>query len=103
MSHEMNLLKQAQEMNRLLREVHRELGERVVEGSAGNGAVRCSVTGQLEVRSVRIDPKVVDPEEVKTLEDLVTVAVRSAVHAAVELKKSKIDEVTGGILPDLGL
>lgn len=103
MSHEMNLLKQAQEMNRLLREVHRELGERVVEGSAGGGAVRCSVTGQLEVRSVRIDPKVVDPEEVATLEDLVTAAVRSAVHAAVELKKSKIDEVTGGILPDLGL
>ena len=103
MSHEMNLLKQAQEMNRLLREVHRELGERVVEGSAGGGAVRCTVTGQLEVRAVRIDPKVVDPEEVATLEDLVTIAVRSAVKAAVELKKAKIDEVTGGILPDLGI
>lgn len=102
MSHEMNLLKQAQEMTRLLREVNKELGERVVEGSAGGGAVRCSVTGQLEIRAIRIDPKVVDPEEVSVLEDLVTAAVRNAVKAALDLKKSKVDEVTGGILPDIG-
>ncbi|MFO1051365.1 MAG: YbaB/EbfC family nucleoid-associated protein [Planctomycetota bacterium] len=98
----MNLLKQAQEMTRLLREVNKELGERVVEGSAGGGAVRCSVTGQLEIRAIRIDPKVVDPEEVSVLEDLVTAAVRNAVKAALDLKKSKVDEVTGGILPDIG-
>ena len=102
MSHEMNLLKQAQEMTRLLREVNRELGERVVEGSSGGGAVRCSVSGQLEIRSIRIDPKVVDPNDVAMLEDLVTAAVRSALKTATELKKSKVDEVTGGILPDIG-
>ncbi|MGE0142931.1 MAG: YbaB/EbfC family nucleoid-associated protein [Planctomycetota bacterium] len=99
----MNLLKQAQEMSRLVREVQRELAERVLEGSSGGGAVRCTITGQLEVRSIRIDPKVVDPEEVAMLEDLVTAAVRNAVKAALDLRKAKTDEVTGGILPDLGL
>lgn len=103
MSHEMNLLKQAQEMTRLLRDVNKELAERVVEGTAGGGAVRCSVTGALEIRSIRIDPQVVDPAAVAKLEELVTAAVRSALQVATELKKSKIDEVTGGILPDLGI
>ncbi|MGE3877573.1 MAG: YbaB/EbfC family nucleoid-associated protein [Planctomycetota bacterium] len=103
MTHDMNLLKQAQEMSRLVREVQRELAERVLEGSSGGGAVRCTITGQLEVRSIRIDPKVVDPEEVAMLEDLVTAAVRNAVKAALDLRKAKTDEVTGGILPDLGL
>ena len=88
MSHEMNLLKQAQEMNRLLREVHRELGERVVEGSAGGGADRCTVTGQLEVRAVRIDPQVVDPEDVASPEVLITIAGRSAVNAACGIKEA---------------
>jgi DNA-binding protein YbaB len=86
----------------MLRELHRDLGDRQVEGSAGGGAVRCVVNGHLEIESIRIDPAAVDPAQVPLLEDLVTAAVRQAVRAALDLKKAETEKVTGGILPDLG-
>ena len=80
----------------------RQLGDRLVEGSAGGGAVRCVLTGHLDVQSIRIDPSAVDPANVRGLEELVTAAVRQALQAALELKKTETERVTGGILPDLG-
>lgn len=102
MSQEFPLLKQAQELQRMLRQLHRELGDRLVEGTAGGGAVRCVVNGHLEVQSIRIDPAAVQSNDVAGLEDLVTAAVRQAIGAALELKKTETEKVTGGILPDLG-
>lgn len=102
MSQEFPLLKQAQELQRMLRELHRELGERMVEGTAGGGVVRCVVNGHLEVQSIRIDPAAIDQKDAAGLEDLVTAAVRQAIQTALELKKAETEKVTGGILPDVG-
>jgi nucleoid-associated protein EbfC len=98
-----SLLKQAQEMQRRMQEATRSLGERILEGSAGGGAVKAFANGNQELQAVKISKEAVDPDDVETLEDLVTVAVRQAMTAAKELKDREMAKVTGGVnLPGLG-
>lgn len=98
-----SLLKQAQDMQRRMQDTVRSLSERILEGSSGGGAVKAYVNGNQELQSVKIDPAAVDPEEVETLEDLVTTAVRQALAAAKELRDTETGKVTGGMnLPGLG-
>jgi DNA-binding YbaB/EbfC family protein len=66
-----SLLKQAQMMQKKMQDTERELGERVVEGTAGGGAVTVFLNGLQEVQAVKIDKAAVDPDDVETLEDLV--------------------------------
>jgi len=97
-----NLLKQAQKMQKELSRIQGELSERVVEGSSGGGMVKAHVNGSQELLSIKIDPKVVDPEDVEMLEDLVTAAVKQALKAAKELSEKEMAKMTGGInLPGL--
>tara|TARA_R110002072_G_scaffold299403_2_gene474859 strand:- start:28221 stop:28526 length:306 start_codon:yes stop_codon:yes gene_type:complete len=98
-----SLLKQAQDMQRRMQETTRALSERVLEGSSGGGAVKAYVNGNQELQSVKIDKAAVDPDDVETLEDLVTTAVRQALVAAKELRDAETSKVTGGMnLPGLG-
>src|SRR5688572_8158089 len=98
-----SLLKQAQDMQRRMQETMRSLGERVLEGTAGGGAVKAFVNGNQEIQAVKIQPAAVDPDDVETLEDLVTGAVRQALTAAKELREREMAKITGGMnLPGLG-
>jgi hypothetical protein len=98
-----SLLKQAQGMQKRLQAVEKELGERVVEGSAGGGVVKVYVNGLQELQAVKIGADAVDPEDVETLEDLVTAAVRQALQAAKDLRQKEMAKVTGGMnLPGMG-
>lgn len=98
-----SLLKQAQQMQKRMQEAERDLGERILEGSAGGGVVKAFVNGLQEIQAVKIDPEAVDPEDVETLEDLVTAAVRQAMSAAKELREKEMAKVTGGLdLPGMG-
>ena len=98
-----SLLKQAQDMQRRIQETMRSLGERVLEGTAGGGAVKAFVNGNQEIQAVKIHRDAVDPNDVETLEDLVTGAVRQALTAAKELREREMAKVTGGMnLPGLG-
>lgn len=98
-----SLLKQAQDMQRRMQDTTRALGERVVEGKAGGGAVKVFVNGNLEVQAVKIEKAAVDPDDVDGLEDLVTAAVRAAFAQAKELRDREMSKVTGGMnLPGLG-
>ena len=75
-----SLLKQAQEMQRRMQDAQRSLGERILEGSAGGGAVKAYVNGNQELQAVKIDKAAVDPNDVEALEDLVTGAVKQALQ-----------------------
>lgn len=98
-----SLLKQAQDMQRRAQEMQRALAERVLEGSAGGGVVKARVNGNQELQSVHIDPAAVDPDDVETLEDLVTGAVKQALAAARKLREEETAKITGGMnLPGLG-
>ena len=98
-----SLLKQAQDMQRRMQETTRLLSERILEGSSGGGVVKAYVNGNQELQSIKIDKAAVDPEDVDTLEDLVTTAVRQALAAAKDVRDKETAKVTGGMnLPGLG-
>lgn len=94
------ILQQAQKMQQQLQQAQAELATAEVTGQAGNGLVEITVTAGLEPRSVRIDPKVVDPEDVETLQDLVAGALGDAVGKAQELQQQKMGPLAGGM--DMG-
>ena len=96
------LMKQAQQMQQQLMAAQEELASTQVEGTAGGGLVRATMTGGGELVALAIDPKAVDPDDVETLQDLVVAAVRDGARAASELAQEKMGPVSGG-LGGLGL
>jgi DNA-binding YbaB/EbfC family protein len=96
------LMKQAQKMQQQMAAAQAELAEAEVTGTAGGGLVTVTVSGAGEVKSVKIDPKAVDPDDVETLEDLVVAAIRNAMESARTLTEEKMGSVAGG-LAGLGL
>ncbi len=100
------LMKQAQKMQQQLMAAQEELASTEVEGSAGGGMVKATVTGAGDLVSLAIDPSVVDPEDVETLTDLVVAAIRDASRTAQELTQEKMGPLAGGLggmgMPGLG-
>jgi DNA-binding YbaB/EbfC family protein len=95
------LLAQAQAMQEQLMSAQAELAEAEVTGQAGNGLVTVTQTATGEVRGVRIDPKVVDPDDVETLQDLIVGALADAADAAAALQAEKMGPLAGG-MGDMG-
>lgn len=103
------ILQQAQKMQRQLADAQEELARAEVTGQAGGGLVQVTRTAAGEVRKIVIDPKVVDPEDIDTLQDLIIGAIEDAERAAKELQEQKLGSVAGGLgalagglgLPDL--
>ena len=95
------LLRQAQEMQERLVAEQAEAAEAVVEGQAGGGVVKVTVTGGLEFRSVTIAPDAVDPDDVDMLQDLVLAALHDAMGKVAELQQGAMGEAGLGGL-DLG-
>ena len=96
------LLKQAQKMQQDMMQAQEALKDESVEASAGGGMVKVTVSGDLEVKSIAIDPQAVDPEDVELLQDMVLAAVNEGMRSAQELAASKMGGITGG-LGGLGL
>ena len=92
-----NLQRMAQQMQENMLRVQEELGELVVDGSAGGGVVKAQVTGKQELVSVTIDPSAVDPADVEMLQDLVVAAVNDAIRASRVVEQEKMAAVTGGL------
>ena len=91
------LLAQAQQMQEKLLAAQEEIAATEVTGSAGNGLVTVTGTGTGEVTAVPIDPKVVDPEDVEGLQDLVIGAVNDAMSNAQELAAERLGPLAGGL------
>ena len=96
------MLKQVQKMQADMAKAQEELKNEVVEASAGGGMVTVKVSGDLEIREIRIDPQAVDPEDVELLQDMVLAATNEALRSAQELANRKLGGLTGG-LGGLGL
>jgi DNA-binding YbaB/EbfC family protein len=91
------LMKQAQKMQQQLEDAQAELGRTQVTGSAGGGLVTAIVLGSGELQSLVIDPMVVDPDDVETLQDLIVAAMRDASRAVSELTEEKMGPLSGGM------
>jgi len=94
------MMAQVQKMQKDMELAQEELKGEVVEASAGGGMVAVKVSGDLQVREVRIDPSAVDPEDVEILSDMVQAAVNEALRMAQELAERKLGGATAGL--DLG-
>jgi len=97
------LLKQAQKMQQDMMAAQEQLKNESVEASAGGGMVHVVVTGDLVVKSIKIDPDAIDPEDPEMLADLVLAAVNEGLRSAQELAAAKMGGVTGGLGGGLGL
>ena len=98
------MLKQVQQMQVDMAKAQEQLKNEVVEASAGGGMVTVKVSGDLEVKEIRIDPAAVDPEDVELLQDMVLAATNEAIRSAQELANRKLGGLTGGLdLGSLGL
>ena len=91
------IMQQAQKMQEQLIAAQAELAASEVTGQAGNGLVQVTMTAAGDVRAVRIDPQVVDPEDVDTLQDLVVGALQDAARAAQQLQAEKMGPLAGGL------
>lgn len=96
------LMRQAQQLQAALVKAEQELESMTVDASAGGGAVKVVVTGKGVVKSVKIDPQVVDPKDVVMLEELVLAAVNEGQQKAQDMAQKRMSALTGGMkLPGL--
>ncbi|MFI1565344.1 YbaB/EbfC family nucleoid-associated protein [Streptomyces sp. NPDC020490] len=91
------LLQQAQKMQQDLQSAQEELARTEVDGQAGGGLVKATVTGAGELRALKIDPKAVDPEDTETLADLIVAAVHAANENAQTLQQQKLGPLAQGL------
>lgn len=98
-----NLQRMALQMQQEMARIQAELETATVDGSAGGGAVRATVTGKQDLVGLVIDPSAVDPDDVEMLQDLVMAAVNDALRASRALAEEKMGAVTAGLrIPGLG-
>ena len=100
----MKMMKQAADMQKNMEKAQAELAERTVEFSAGGGAVTVVATCDVMVKSIKIDPQAVDPDDVEMLEDLVLAGVDGALKKARDTASEEMSKLTAGLgLPGMNL
>ena len=92
-----NILKQAQEMNSKISRLQEEMAGKTVEASSGGGMVNIVMNGKQEVLSIRIDPEVVNREDMEMLQDLMVAAVNEAIRKSQEMMNEEMKRITGGL------
>ncbi|MCH7488481.1 MAG: YbaB/EbfC family nucleoid-associated protein [Chloroflexi bacterium] len=90
-----DMMARLQQMQEKALKAQSELQEQVVDGSAGGGAVTIAVTGGLKVESLKIEPEVVDPDDIEMLEDLITAAVNEALQKVQGLQTQQLAGLAG--------
>ena len=85
-----------------LRKAQKDLAKEIVEVEAGDGAVVVQITGELKVKSVKIDPEYVDLDDIHELEHWIEIAIRDGMAKAQEIAADKMKPLMGG-LGSLGL
>ncbi len=100
-----DMLKQLAEMQERMAKAQEEIESRVAEATSGGGAVKVEMTGDYKVKSLKIDPDAVDPDDLSMLEDLVIAAMNEAIAQVQAFHADSMGSVTGGLdalLPGLG-
>ena len=93
------MMRQAQKLQAKLARVQEELGAKEVEATSGGGMVTVRASGHQDILSIKIDPEVVDPEDVEMLEDLVLAAVQQAREKAADMAEAEMQKATAGLIP----
>ena len=97
-----SMIRQAQKMQDEISELQEEIEAREFSATAGGGAVQVVVTGKKSIKSLTIQPEVVDPEDIEMLQDLVISAINEAINNVEETTETEMSKITGGVsLPGL--
>jgi DNA-binding YbaB/EbfC family protein len=91
------MMKQAQQMQAKMAELQARLDQVEVTGAAGGGMVQVTLTGKGEMRKIKIDKSLVDPDEVEVLEDLVVAAFNDAKQRVESHVAEEMGKLTGGL------
>ena len=94
------MMQQVQKMQQDMEVAQEQLKSEIVEASAGGGMITVKVSGDLDVKSITIDPEAVDPEDLEILSDMVLAAVNEALRMAQDVAAKKLGGASGGL--DLG-
>lgn len=96
-----DMMKKMQEMQskmqKSMAQMQEELAKLEVEGVSGQGKVRARANGHQDILSIKIDPEVVDPNDIEMLEDLVHTAVKDAIDKSKEMSSKKMSSLTAGL------
>jgi len=99
-----NIMKEAQKLQAQMAAMQEEVAKRKVDATAGGGMVTVEANGKQELTAVKIDPEVVNKDDVQMLEDLVLAAANEALRKSRELVQQELGKLTGGLkIPDLGI
>ncbi len=99
-----NIMKEAQKLQAQMAAMQEEVGKKKVDATAGGGMVTVEANGKQELTAVKIDPEVVNKEDVQMLEDLVLAAANEALRKSRELVQQELGKLTGGLkIPGLGM
>jgi nucleoid-associated protein EbfC len=93
----MGLMKQAQAMQQKMQDVQAELDTVEVEGAAGGGMVKLTMTAKGQIKAVSIDPSLLTPDEKEIVEDLIVAAANDARAKAERTMQERLEEVTKGL------
>ena len=92
-----NLMKEAKKMQADLEKTQTELAAKEFEASAGGGAVTVKVTGQKEIKELKLQKDVVDPDDIEMLQDLIVLSVNEAQRQMQSRKEESMKKLTGGL------
>ncbi len=92
-----NMMKQIQKMQEEMQKTQDALEETTVSGTAGGGAVTVTVKGSKMLSEVKIDPEVIDEDDIEMLEDLIVAAANEALSKVDEMTSSEMGKLTGGM------
>lgn len=98
-----NMMQKIQKMQEEMAKAQTAVEESEFSSSAGGGAVEVTVSGKHEVKSIKMKPEIVDPEDIDMLEDLLLAALNEAMRKADETMESEMGKLTGGLnIPGMG-
>ncbi|HZO39834.1 MAG TPA: YbaB/EbfC family nucleoid-associated protein [Methylomirabilota bacterium] len=99
-----NIMKEAQKLQAQMAAMQEEVAKKKVDATAGGGMVTVEANGKQELTAIKIDPEVVNKEDVQMLEDLVLAAANEALRKSRELVQQELGKLTGGLkIPGLGM
>jgi len=97
------MMKKMQKLQGDMAKMQEELKTRTLEATAGGGAIKVVITGEKQIQSLKIDPSVVDAEDMEMLEDLVVAAVNEAIKKVDDMMAQEMGKLTGGMSLPPGL
>lgn len=92
-----NMMQQMQQMQQQMAQAQEALADELVTVTAGGGAISIVVTGQQRIKSITLDPELLDPEDVDMLQDMLVAGINSAIEQSQAMAAERMEGITGNM------